>query len=138
MKVVGLNGKEYTLKLTKYLKQRGKCSSYHAAARELIEGMFRGYRVYEEVKLPGTVNPAKKATLFLDFFIPEFDLAIEVHGNQHFEFVPFFHKSKAGYIEYQHRDRCKQAWCDKNNIKLLVLRFDEQENWSKQLHESIR
>ena len=61
MKVTGLNGREYDLDLKKYSKQRSKCSYYHKRVRELLSEIFSGYNVYEEVKLPGTVNPAKKS-----------------------------------------------------------------------------
>ena len=67
MKVTGLNGREYNLDLKKYSKQRSGCSYYHKIARELLCEMFSGYNVYEEVKLPGTVNPAKRSVLYLTF-----------------------------------------------------------------------
>jgi len=72
MKVVGLNGREYNLNLNKYiLKKNDKTvkSKYHMAARKLLHEMFAGYTILEEVKLPGSRDPAKKSTLFLDFFI---------------------------------------------------------------------
>ena len=98
MKVVGLNGREYNLDLKKYIKNdRSKRSFYHLRAREMIKDIFSGYTILEEVKLPGSVNPAKKSVLYLDFFIPNLMIGIEVHGKQHYEYVPYFHKTKAKY-----------------------------------------
>lgn len=134
MKVTGLNGREYILDLKKYSKQRSKCSYYHKIARELLHDIFSGYSVYEEVKLPGTVNPAKKSVLYLDFFIPNATMAIEVHGEQHYKFVPFFHKSKAGFLRAKARDRDKEEWCKINEITLVALRFDDSEEyWREQI-----
>jgi hypothetical protein len=134
MKVTGLNGHEYILDLKKHDKQRSNCSQYHRRARELLAEKFKGYSVYEEVKLPGTVNPAKKSVLYLDFLIPNAKIGVEVHGEQHFKFVPYFHKTKAGWLYAQMRDRDKAKWCELNEIELIVFRFDSsEEDWRQQI-----
>ena len=121
MKVTGLNGREYNLDLKKYINNdRSKRSFYHLKAREIIKDIFHGYTILEEVKLPGTVNPAKKSALYLDFYIPNATMAVEVHGQQHFKYTPFFHKSKAGFLKAQARDKVKAEWCEINNIELVV------------------
>ena len=104
MKVVGLNGREYNLDLKKYMRNdRLKVSKYHSKARDLNHQVFHGYNILEEVKLPGSVNPARKSVLYLDFLIPNVKMGVEVHGRQHYEFVPFFHKSKAGFAKAKKR-----------------------------------
>lgn len=134
MKVVGLNGLEYNLDLNRYSNRREKCSYYHKVARELLHEMFQGYNIYEEVKLPGTVNPAKKSALHIDFFIPNAILGIEVHGEQHFKYIPYFHKSKAGFLKSKARDLDKNQWCILNNIKLVELRWDESiDHWRNKI-----
>lgn len=137
MKVTGLNGREYTLDLKKYSKQRSKCSYYHKVARELLHDIFSGYSIYEEVKLPGTVNPAKKSVLYLDFYIPNAIIGIEVHGEQHFKYIPYFHKSKAGFAMAKKRDLDKKEWCRINDITLVELRWDEDpEYWREKIERS--
>lgn len=137
MKVTGLNGREYTLDLKKYSKQRSKCSYYHKVARELLHDIFSGYSIYEEVKLPGTVNPAKKSVLYLDFYIPNAIMGIEVHGEQHFKYIPYFHKSKAGFAMAKKRDLDKKEWCRINEITLVELRWDEDpEYWREKIERS--
>jgi len=137
MKVTGLNGREYTLDLKKYSKQRSKCSYYHRVARELLHDIFSGYSIYEEVKLPGTVNPAKKSVLYLDFYIPNAIIGIEVHGEQHFKYIPYFHKSKAGFAMSKKRDLDKKEWCRINDITLVELRWDEDpEYWREKIERS--
>ena len=137
MKVVGLNGREYNINLKKYIvKNNDKTvkSKYHIAARELLAAMFKGYPVLEEVKLPGSRCPSKRSALFLDFFIPSFSLGIEVHGQQHYEFCKFFHKTKAGFLTSQKRDFIKQDWCSLNSIDLIVLKYsDSTEDWRNQI-----
>jgi len=137
MKVVGLNGREYNLDLKRYSKPRQKCSYYHKVARGLLQKIFSGYNVYEEVKLPGTVNPAKKSVLYLDFYIPNAIIGVEVHGQQHFKYVPYFHKSKAGFLRSKARDKVKAEWCELNGITLVELRWDESEEyWREKIERS--
>lgn len=125
MKVVGLNGREYNLDLKKYSNPRSRCSMYHRIARDLLSEIFSGYNIYEEVKLPGSRDPSKKSVLYLDFLIPNSKIGIEVHGEQHFKFVPFFHKTKLEFLQAQARDRAKAQWCELNGMKLVELRWDD-------------
>ena len=135
MKVTGLNGREYNLDLKKYKRNhRANASFYHVQARDILHDIFLGYNILEEVKLPGSVEPVKKSVLYLDFFIPNANIAVEVHGQQHFTFVPYFHKSKAGFLKAKARDKAKAEWCNINNIELVVLRYDSsQEHWRQKL-----
>jgi hypothetical protein len=64
----------------------------------------------------------KGQKLFVDFFIPSYLLAIEVHGEQHDRFVEHFHGGDRGWREHRSRDRLKAEWADVNNISYLVIR----------------
>ena len=67
--------------------------------------------------------------LELDFFIPSLNLALEVQGKQHFEFVEFFHRDNHGYNAQIYRDKTKKAICEKAGIKLLeVYQEDDVDN----------
>lgn len=137
MKVIGLNGREYNLDLKKYSTQRDKCSFSHKMARELLHEMFSGYSIYEEVKLPGSRDPSKKSVLYLDFLIPSCKIGIEVHGEQHFSFTPFFHKTKLEFLCSKARDRAKAEWCEVNHLSLVELRWnDNVDYWRKQIERS--
>ena len=84
--------------------------------------------------MPGSVNPAKKSVLYLDFLIPNVKIGVEVHGRQHYEYIPFFHKSKAGFLQAQSRDRTKAEWCEKTQIELIVLKYsDTEDKWREQI-----
>ena len=137
MKVTGLNGREYNLDLKKYSNPRQSCSFYHKVARGLLQEVFRGYNIYEEVKLPGSVKPSKKSVLYLDFYIPNAIMAVEVHGQQHFNFIPYFHKSRAGFAMAQKRDMDKREWCRINEVELIELRWDDSpEYWRERIERS--
>lgn len=59
-----------------------------------------------------------KSHLSLDFYLPEYNVAIECQGRQHFESIDFFGGEK-GLKETIERDKIKKELCEKNNIKLL-------------------
>ena len=135
-KVKGLNNRDYRINLSKYVVQTGEKlnkSKHHLAARELLKDMFKGFFVYEEVKLPGS---RVGSVLYLDFLIDSYNLAVEVHGRQHYEYVPHFHKSRANYMEHKKRDVIKERWCEHNDITLVELKYsDDIDKWREQINE---
>ena len=140
MKVTGLNGREYAWNLTSYnvdANDKRKRSKYHVRARNVLKQIFHSYRILEEVKLPGSTQSHRKGVLFLDFLIPQISLAIEVHGQQHYEYTPFFHKNKADFAIAQAKDEDKIAWCELNKIDIIVLKYsDTDEQWRDQIENS--
>lgn len=137
MKVKGINGKEYVWNLTKYdifYDDARKRSKYHLRARSLLKEIFHSYRILEEVKLPGSTALNRKSVLYLDFYIPSIKMAFEVHGEQHYEYCPFFHKSKADFLKAKARDEDKIEWCRINDIQIIVLHFKENDDeWRKHI-----
>lgn len=63
--------------------------------------------------------------LFLDIFMPQFGLVIEVHGRQHDEFVEHFHGDARGFRESKWRDSLKEEWIAENGYTLVALRVNE-------------
>lgn len=140
MKVKGINGREYAWNLTGYdvlNNDNRKRSKYHIRARAIIKDIFNSYRILEEVKLPGSTSLHRKSVLYLDFYIPNLKLAIEVHGQQHYEYSPFFHKSKADFLKSKARDEDKIEWCNLNDIRLITLKYSESDDEWRQRINSI-
>ena len=137
MKVRGINGKEYIWNLTKYdvfYNDNRKRSKYHIRARNLLKEIFHSYRILEEVKLPGSTELHRKSVLYLDFYIPSLKMAFEVHGEQHYEYNPFFHKSKADFLKSIARDEDKIEWCKINGIEIIILSYKETDDeWRKHI-----
>lgn len=61
--------------------------------------------------------------LELDLYNPELKLAIEYNGEQHYKFIPYFHKSKEAFYNLKYRDDLKKRLCKKNNIKLIEIPY---------------
>jgi len=61
----------------------------------------------------------------LDFYIPSLKLAFEHHGQQHTNYVKFFHKSISGFEKMKNRDKEKARQCKEKKITLIVVWHEE-------------
>lgn len=105
-------------------------SSLHLKAREIIKECYPTLQVLEEVPVP----IKKSESYYIDFYIPMLKTAIEVHGEQHYKFVQFYHNNQLGFLKSQKRDREKKEWCELNSIKYIELPFTESENeWQQRI-----
>ncbi len=127
MKVRTIDGQSYKwqIKGEEVNLDRRDRSALHISARSIIRDKYPTHMLVEEV--PITVRKGK--TLYFDFYMPLKMLAIEVHGEQHYIYSAFFHKSPKDFLRQKKNDMDKQEWCDINGINLIVLPFNQQEEW---------
>lgn len=59
--------------------------------------------------------------LFIDFYLPEYNIAIEYNGKQHYENTGGFYTGKLAII--QKRDQQKATWCRKNKVTLIPISY---------------
>ena len=126
MLVKDLDGNNHNWQLTGNMP-KGKVvnkSSLHLKARELISLSYPTLQILEEVP----IILKKGETLYLDFYIPLKKTCIEVHGEQHYKFVSFYHSNMLNFLKAQKRDREKQEWCELNNIQYIALPYNEEHN----------
>lgn len=132
MKVKGLDNKEYKWS---YSSANTKKSNLHDLAKQILKEIFPYDVIYEDITLPGSKTNIRKTLLYADFFVPHRNLIVEVNGEQHSKHIGFFHQSKYDYLKAKARDRDKINWCELNGITLVVLEFNEKDEWKKQLME---
>lgn len=105
-------------------------SNLHLQARSILTSCFPTLQILEEVP----IYIRKNETLFLDFYLPLAKTCIEVHGEQHYKFVPFYHHNILGFVKSQKRDREKIEWCETNQINFIALPYNENiEQWKQRL-----
>ena len=121
MKVVGLDGTEYSLNFATAASPRLNCSKLHSDARKLLELEFPFDEIHEEVTIPGTGG------LSVDFMIGSRRIIVEVQGEQHYKFNNFHFVDKAAFLAQQNRDRKKRKWCELNRMILIELPYNEKE-----------
>lgn len=70
-----------------------------------------------------------KKNLYFDFGILDnngyLKYLIEYNGEQHYRRFIKFHPTDEKFKIAQYRDRLKADYCLKNNIPLIIIRFDE-------------
>lgn len=63
--------------------------------------------------------------LLFDFYLPEYNILIEYDGRQHFEAFDFF-GGDVGLQRVKLHDKIKNEYADKNNIKLIRIKYTTQ------------
>ena len=133
MKALGLDEQYHNWKITGHIPKnndgRGR-SEYHLRARSLLKKIFPTCQILEEIPAP----VRKGQVLYLDFFLPLHNLCIEVHGEQHYKFIPFYHGSSLGFAKSKKRDREKLEWCKINGIVVVEFPYNEDDNdWERRI-----
>lgn len=97
----------------------------------MISHLAKSVKESLETALPNTLIKQeeyvnyKGSRLFFDFYIPAFEVYIEVQGVQHTEFNKHFYSSAAAFRAAKKRDRLKQEWCELNDQTLVCINYDE-------------
>jgi len=100
------------------------CPTCKSSKGELkIFNYLKKYNIY--FKTQYSFKDCKNSqTLYFDFYLPNHNLCIEYDGIQHFKPIERF----GGENEFkltQLRDEIKNDYCNKNGIKLLRIKYDE-------------
>jgi len=82
----------------------------------LLKETFPTYKVYPEKSITYS-----NTILFFDFYLPELKLAIEVQGQQHYQFNKFFHDNPMDFKMQKYRDSLKTQWADEAAFKVLAM-----------------
>jgi hypothetical protein len=117
MKFKTLDGKEKTVKNIKQFLikwEKKSRSKFQFDVKSFLKKFWQGDVVFEEMRIVGT-------RLSLDFYNANKKIAIEVQGQQHFKYTPFFHNTRNAYLKQIKRDVSKIDFCNLNNIKLIEI-----------------
>ena len=111
------------------------CKNSWKMEKEIEEILNKNKIHYIEQCRKNKLNWLKnKISLSLDFYLPDYKIAIECQGRQHFEPVLDFGGVKT-YEESIERDKKKLSLCKENNIKLLY--YDSEFNHHEFLGEKV-
>ena len=126
MKFKTLTGLERRIKKpNKYLidwETKSK-SKIQFKTKRYLHKYWGSHIVFEEFPVAGT-------RLTFDFFNASEKIAVEVQGQQHTKYTPFFHgKYKINYIDQLRRDKQKYDFCKINGIKLVEVYYRTKQKW---------
>ena len=113
----------------KYLKSKGFRKKKQKISR--CEAMIKSYLTYSEcifkhqfyIKLPKGIRKTNRA--YIDFMVwcDGKQYAIEYNGEQHYHYIPYFHKTKAGFRKEIIMDEKKNSFCLLNKIPLIRIPY---------------
>jgi hypothetical protein len=86
---------------------------------------YQNYRKFDWLK--------NKKNMELDFYLPEYNMAIEYQGKQHFSETSWGGKEELNNIQY--RDKIKQQLCQEHNVVLFYINYDD--NVEEKLNEIL-
>ena len=108
------------------------CNNYWKMEKEIKEFLEKENIKYEEQKRFEWLK--NKIALTLDFFLNDFNIAIECQGIQHFYSKNCF-GGEENFVKVQERDYVKYEQCKSHGIKILY--FNDEDNVTTFLNEEI-
>lgn len=101
--------------------------SYHTTScgcRKASKGEERIREILEELQIQYIQQYSILGKYKIDFYIPDIKTAIEYDGEQHYFPIEYF-GGKESFIKNQERDKIKNEYCIKNNIRLVRIPFTQ-------------
>lgn len=90
---------------------------------------------YETQKTWNWLRSDTGKNLKVDFYIPSMSIAIEYDGQQHYNYIEYFHKTTENFKRSQALDKIKDTELEKHNIKLVRIPYTQE--ITEELIESI-
>lgn len=82
-------------------------------------------------------HPDEKYLYEYDFYLPDHNLLIEFHGKQHYDYIPYFHKTYHGFELQRLRDSNKITLAKAKKIPLLEFNYKQLDNLSTEQFEQL-
>ena len=108
----------------KYYESYNISSKGEYECKRVLENIFE--RPFNKARPAFLNNSVTGQNLELDCYNPELKIACEYNGEQHYRFIPFFHKSKEFFTHQKYRDYMKRNLCEKEGIFLIEVPYTIQ------------
>lgn len=69
------------------------------------------------------MNSQTGKNLELDLYNPELKIAVEYSGQQHYKYIPYFHKNYQVFLDQKSRDEMKKNRCKEYDILLIEVPY---------------
>ena len=70
-----------------------------------------------------TFSDLRKGKYRFDFYLPKYNICLEIDGEQHFKQISKFQKTRTDFLKQQENDRRKNSYCLANNISLYRIPY---------------
>ena len=100
-----------------------KDSKGEIETRRVLESIFKA--PFKKARPDFLINPVSGGyhALELDCYNPKLKLAAEYNGEQHYKYIPFFHKNKEAFLNQKYRDDMKYRICKERGIDLIIIPY---------------
>lgn len=109
-----------------------KCYAFKSAGEQRIRNFLDNYQI--EYIPQKTFAPLNKSKYRFDFYLPQYNIAIEYQGEQHYRDNSWF---KDNYDTIHKRDLIKKEYCLNNSIILIEIKYTELKNIEAVLFERL-
>ena len=117
-----------------HLNGKGCPRCNYSKGEAILESIFNKHNI---ICISQWKFPDEKYRFEYDFYLPEYNLLIEFHGRQHYEFVPYFHKTYNVFEEQRMRDKWKLTLAKEKGIPLLEFNHKELNMLSREQFEQL-
>lgn len=130
MTILNLKGNPVKVNSSKYKINWDKKigSNPQFKTKQFLKNFWLSESVCEEFIIPST-------RLRVDFINFTKKIVIEVSGQQHENFVKFFHRTRVGFLKSIKRDFSKIKWAEINNFTFIEIYDYEVESLSRDFIE---
>jgi len=97
-------------------------SKIEYAARKAAERVFQ--KQFKKIRPTFLLNEVTGKNLEIDLYNEELKLAIEVQGQQHYKYIPYFHRNYEAYQCQRYRDVIKKLLLQKQHIHLIEIPYN--------------
>ena len=99
----------------------GKESKGEIMVKNILQDLTR--RKWDKIRPDFLKNQVTGQNLEFDCWNEEFGVAVEVQGEQHYKYIPYFHKNYEHFRNQQYRDELKRMMAKNNDIKLIEVPY---------------
>jgi hypothetical protein len=113
-----IKGKGELIKKDYYIGEKEQCWENQKRMIKLVQELFPDKKIIknDRTTLEG---------LEIDCYLPELKLGFEYNGQQHYEHIEVFHKTKEDFEAQKERDVEKNKRAIEKGIKLITIKYDE-------------
>jgi len=100
-----------------------KESRGEAECRRVLQDIFK--RSFAKARPDFLRNPVtgNMYNCEIDCFNPEMNLGVEYNGQQHYKYIPYFHKNKEAFYNQKYRDELKARMCRDYGVNLIEVPY---------------
>lgn len=120
------------------VREPARDSRGETEVRQVLSDYFQ--RPFPKCRPDFMLNPVtgSQYNLELDCYNESLRLAVEYQGEQHYKFIPFFHKSKEAFYNQKYRDELKRLRCRELGITLIEVPYTEKRRIRDFLERELR